>query len=568
MSAILSADDLNDFISPGVACIKPVETLPAAPPKDNPYEVILEDKAPQTLTPAQISLTDCLACSGCVTSAEAVLVSLQSHNEVLANLAAPSSKDKKFIALVSPQTRASLAVTYGVTEKQVGWMIEQLLCGSEGIRTATLESEENGQSKIRGFDLVLDTNIAEEIALHYAAEELLASLSQPAGEGISKKKPILTSACPGFVCYLESTQPALIPHLSTLKSPQAILGTAVKTLLQPESGPSGVYVVGIMPCFDKKLEGARGELTSAAWGPTNDEAPVRDVDCVITTRELISLAQSLNLDFSTLPRKPLTQQAPASDAVLSLLSRPGRVPLTDHTAGTSGGYLTHIVARLIEQTPGAQLRVEKGRNVDTVDYVVFRPPSADDEQEEVIARLARCYGFRNIQNLVRRLKPAKTRVLPRFGKAQAAIAARKAKTAAGAAGSVGSEYAYVEVMACPGGCTNGGGQVKFNDEIALPMSSESTQNQKEWVARVDEAYYSAGEEEEEGRNGGVRGGVNGVRGERVEAFVKAWEGRTGIEKEKLLFTGYRQVENDLGKTQEVDVVARAAELAMKAGGGW
>ncbi|KAI5841495.1 iron hydrogenase [Morchella snyderi] len=564
MSAILSADDLNDFISPGVACIKPVETLPAAPPKDNPYEVVLEDKAPQTLTPAQISLTDCLACSGCVTSAEAVLVSLQSHNEVLANLVAPTSKDKKFIALVSPQTRASLAVTYGVTEKQAGWMIEQLLCGSEGIRTATLESEENGQSKIRGFDLVLDTNITEEIALHYAAEELLASLSQPAGEGISKKKPILTSACPGFVCYLESTQPALIPHLSTLKSPQAILGTAVKTLLQSDSGPSGVYVVGIMPCFDKKLEGARAELTSSAWGPTTDEAPVRDVDCVITTRELISLAQSLNLDFSTLPRKPLSQ--PPADAVLSLLSRPGRIPLTDHIAGTSGGYLTHIVARLIEQTPGAQLRVEKGRNVDTVDYVVFRPGSADGEAEEVIARLARCYGFRNIQNLVRRLKPAKTRVLPRFGKAQAAIAARKAKTAAGAAaGAVGSEYAYVEVMACPGGCTNGGGQVKFNDEIALPLASESTQNQKEWVARVDEAYYSAGEEE--GRREGVRG-VRGVRGDAVETFVKAWESRTGIEKEKLLFTGYRQVENDLGKTQEVDVVARAAELAMKAGGGW
>lgn len=555
MSAILSADDLNDFISPGVACIKPVETLPAAPPKDNPYEVVLEDKVPPTLTPAQISLTDCLACSGCVTSAEAVLVSLQSHNEVLANLASPSSKDKKFIALVSPQTRASLAVTYGVTEKEAGWMIEQLLCGSSGIRTAKLEGE-NGHSEVRGFDLVLDTSIAEEIALHYAAEEFLTSLSQPSGEGISKKKPILTSACPGFVCYLESTQPFLIPHLSTLKSPQAILGTAVKTLLQPTSGPSSVYVIGIMPCFDKKLEGARGELTSAAWRPITDETPVRDVDCVITTRELISLAQSLNLDFSQLPRKPLPQQSPPTGgAIISLLNRSGRISPADKTAGTSGGYLTHIVSRLVAQTPGAQLRVEKGRNVDTVDYVVFRPSTTTNGDEEVIARLARCYGFRNIQNLVRRLKPVKARVLPRFGKAQAPLASRKVKTAT----ATSPEYAYVEVMACPGGCTNGGGQVKFNDEIALPLSSE-LQTQKEWVAKVDEAYYSAGEEEEKEE---VR-----VRDERVEAFVNAWETKTGISREKLLFTGYRQVENDLGKTQEVDVVARAAELAMKAGGGW
>src|SRR4051812_19589932 len=85
-SAILSADDLNDFISPGVACIKPIETLPKED-DSNPYEVTTEDKVQaQNPAPASISLTDCLACSGCVTSAEAVLVSLQSHNEVLNTL--------------------------------------------------------------------------------------------------------------------------------------------------------------------------------------------------------------------------------------------------------------------------------------------------------------------------------------------------------------------------------------------------------------------------------------------------------------------------------------------------
>src|ERR1700742_4877315 len=97
MSAILSADDLNDFISPGVACIKPVETLPKQD-DSNPYEVTTEDRVQaQNPAPASISLTDCLACSGCVTSAEAVLVSLQSHTEVLNTLDAYPSLDVLYL---------------------------------------------------------------------------------------------------------------------------------------------------------------------------------------------------------------------------------------------------------------------------------------------------------------------------------------------------------------------------------------------------------------------------------------------------------------------------------------
>src|SRR6185437_15167257 len=103
MSAILSADDLSDFITPSVACIKPVETLPvnsAANVRPSKLEsesslIILQneleisfnsEQQPAKTPPAEISLTDCLACSGCVTSAEAVLVSMQSHAEVLSEL--------------------------------------------------------------------------------------------------------------------------------------------------------------------------------------------------------------------------------------------------------------------------------------------------------------------------------------------------------------------------------------------------------------------------------------------------------------------------------------------------
>ncbi|KAI5305012.1 hypothetical protein KEM56_005491, partial [Ascosphaera pollenicola] len=176
MSAILSADDLNDFITPGVACIKPVETLPKQEETENPYEVTTEDKvAQQDLPPAQISLTDCLACSGCVTSAEAVLVSLQSHAEVLKSLdSAPefnffesgnivlknnqscdgSTGPKIFVASVSPQVRASLAATYGLSQQQAGYLIEQFLSGPNGLRA--------GGQHGSGFSWVVDTNVMRD----------------------------------------------------------------------------------------------------------------------------------------------------------------------------------------------------------------------------------------------------------------------------------------------------------------------------------------------------------------------------------------------------------------------
>ena len=241
MSAILSADDLNDFISPGVACIKPVETLPkqqATP--ENPYEVTTEDKVAATeAPPASISLTDCLACSGCVTSAEAVLVSLQSHAEVLSTLDAyrslplpwtsegeslPEQDGKIFVASVSPQARASIAATYGVSEREAGNMISQLLSGSLGLKS--------GGAQNSAFTWVLDTNTLREIALVSAAEEVTISLNTAKEqEQSTPKKPILASACPGWICYAEKTHPHVLPHISRLKSPQALAGTLIKSVL-------------------------------------------------------------------------------------------------------------------------------------------------------------------------------------------------------------------------------------------------------------------------------------------------------------------------------------------------
>ncbi|EXJ86089.1 ferredoxin hydrogenase [Capronia coronata CBS 617.96] len=611
MSAILSADDLNDFISPGVACIKPVETLPKQEDY-NPYEVTTEDKVQaQNPAPASISLTDCLACSGCVTSAEAVLVSLQSHTEVLNTLDSypslnvrslvdrpngvvnghkPQPSDAKlFVASVSPQVRASLAATYGISERRAGFMIEQFLSGAQGLRIG-------GQNK-NGFTYVVDTNQLREACLVLGAEEVAESLANP-----SKPKPVLTSACPGWICYAEKTHPHVLPHLSTLKSPQALSGTLLKSVLSRTLGihPSQIWHLAIMPCFDKKLEASREELTDRWWQPSPSDtldtstSPVRDVDCVITSRELLSLADARGVQLSQMPLKPLSppERSPFPDSRIStfLFPKSRRRSEQSPPAGSSGGYLYHIMATEQTNHPGSTISVQRGRNADVMEYLLLSASG------QTLMKCARYYGFRNIQNLVRKLKPAKQSKLPG--------AARRA----GAAANSGSDYAYVEVMACPGGCTNGGGQIKVEDVVSiLPQTrgeevtnTAGPQSQKEWLQRVDEAYYSADSEEDydnadgdvimtdghatingpseyehtngnQFQNNAATTVINGIDIPDVRDFLRHWSCLVGVPLAKLAYTTFRQVESDVGKKKtngKLSDTERIAQIAGLSGGGW
>ncbi|MCJ1384265.1 Cytosolic Fe-S cluster assembly factor nar1 [Xylographa soralifera] len=606
MSAILSADDLNDFISPGVACIKPVETLPLQKPVDtiNSYEVTTEDKlSTEPPRPAHITLTDCLACSGCVTSAEAILISLQSHAEVLHALDSapcssqqgscpqgsrctnddllgahtlPKEAERVFVASVSPQVRASLAATYGTTEQEAGWMIEQLLSGPNGLKT--------GGKYGNDFTWIVDTNAMRELGLVLGAEEVLASTAiiedptavEPEGDATTQpKKPILTSACPGWICYAEKTHPHVLPHLSRLKSPQALTGTLVKTVLSQTLNidPSQIWHLAIMPCFDKKLEASREELTDIYWRPSSSPAsttPVRDVDCVITARELLMLAETRGISFPALPRKPLTcsSRPPFPDPKLSSFLFPHfhspssrRQPQLS-AAGSSGGYLYHILRTQQSLNPGSAIHSTRGRNADVIEYTLSL-------HDKVLFRAARYYGFRNIQNLVRKLKPAKKSRMP-GGKM---IGARKPDAKSE------MDYAYVEVMACPGGCTNGGGQIKVEDVGAL-QGVRQGEGQKEWLARVDEAYYSmeedggAGEEGPRDTEGDVPMDgvdesdlVNGISTSYIKGILAHWAALTGLDENKLVYTSYRKVDSDVGKEKGRDT-ERVVELAGKIGGGW
>ncbi|KAL8913186.1 MAG: hypothetical protein Q9171_001980 [Xanthocarpia ochracea] len=684
MSAILSADDLNDFISPGVACIKPVETLPLQKPEElhvcltylaesiitdmkvqNPYEVTTEDKLPtQDHATAQISLTDCLACSGCVTSAEAVLISLQSHSEVVNTLNAHPSipirydnlaeelghrvnEGKIFVASVSPQVRASIAATYGVSELKAGWMIDQLLGGPFGLAS--------GGRHGSGFTWIVDTNAMREACLVLGADEAATSTSSPLMGTPAPKKPVLTSACPGWICYAEKTHPHVLPHLSRLKSPQALTGTLLKTVLCQHLNirPDQVWHLAVMPCFDKKLEASRGELTDVYWRPSSPQEStpsIRDVDCVITARELLMLADTRGISFPSLPQVPISTPPfpdPILDSFLFSHHDPQSKPRKrrrrnqEPAAGPSGGYLHHVLQTQLAKSPGSKLHTIRGRNADVVEYTITRPLTCgkeahsttdnqhlsdgatitkkEEDDEETIFRAARYYGFRNIQNLVRKLKPPRTRRLPGATtiKSQppsnnttttttthhtrpSPLTNKTTKSASAAGPSSINEYAYVEVMACPGGCTNGGGQIKVDDLGLGPRQGNppvGMMNQKEWLEKVDEAYYSMSSSDseslsplptglgddddgdvdvdmrdEEGKDDGEdmedEGEVvNGIHVKDVREVLRHWSESTGIEMEKLCFTTFREVKSDVGKGEKGEK-DRVVELAGRIGGGW
>lgn len=227
--------------------------------------------------------------------------------------------------------------------------------------------------------------------------------------------PVLTSACPGWICYAEKTHGnIIIPYISTARSPQQVMGSLVKDFFARQQGvtPDKIYHVTVMPCYDKKLEASRPDFF-------NQEHQTRDVDCVVTTGEVLKLLEEEGVSLSELEPAPLD----------SLCSSVSAQEPTSHRGGGSGGYLEHVFRHAARELFGIH-----------VDEITYKPLRNKDFQEvmlesegRVLLHFAAAYGFRNIQNLVQKLKRGRC------------------------------PYHYVEVMACPAGCLNGGGQLKAPD---------------------------------------------------------------------------------------------------------
>ncbi|NXL88009.1 NARFL factor, partial [Alectura lathami] len=441
-------------------CIKPVK-VEKKPGKaaakirieaDGSYFQISQDGGAQKLEKAKITLNDCLACSGCITSAESVLITQQSHEEfyrtLTLNKAAAPNEQKLVVVSVSPQSRASLAAR---------------------CKMSLLETAKKLTAFLKSVHYVFDTTFSRNFSLLESQKEFVKRFRKQSED--KKALPMLASACPGWICYAEKTHGSfIIPYISTTKSPQQVMGSLIKGHFaeQQHLAPAQIYHVTVMPCYDKKLEASRPDFFS-------QEHQTRDVDCVITTGEVLKLLEQEGVSLSDVDPAPLD----------TLFCSAAEEELTGHAGGGSGGYLEHVYRHAAKELFGVQ--------VDTIQY---KPLKNKDFQEvtlekdgAVLLQFALAYGFRNIQNLVQKLKRGKC------------------------------PYHYVEVMACPSGCLNGGGQIKQEGEPS-----------KDWLQHVEKLYESLQPEvPEENR--------------AVAELYEQWLG--GAESEKAgraLHTGYHAVE--------------------------
>ncbi|KAH7888586.1 iron hydrogenase [Phlebopus sp. FC_14] len=461
-SGALTLTDLNDFITPSQACIKPVEQLNHPEETKEPgaasteiiidstgsyYEVSSKGSAQiapkgleRKLEQAQISLNDCLACRqvisfGCITSAESVLITLQSHTEVLnfleGNPPVQSPSHKTPVLSIAPQSLASLATTLSSSSSSPV-SLRQVLCRVHTFCTTVL-----------GFKSVYDTTFARHVALLEQTQEYF---ERKAGGG---KLPMLASACPGWICYAEKAHSEMLPFISRTKSPQQVMGTLVKLWLGKAWGkqPDQIYHVSVMPCYDKKLEASRQDFYNELYS-------TRDVDCVITTGELELLMREKGWDLSVPVDGEGTSLAFEESDFPMLLSHPGT---------SSGSYLHSLISAVTRaSSEPLDLSVKTVRTSDYEEYTLRKPSTG-----EVVFKGAKCYGFRNLQNVVRKVgKEAGIQVGK--GAAGRMVGARSRAKKNGAEGDE-KGYDYVEVMACPGGCVNGGGQLR---PIARAMQQE------------------------------------------------------------------------------------------------
>lgn len=259
-----------------------------------------------------------------------------------------------------------------------------------------------------GFDLIFDTNFGADLTIMEEATEFLSRLKS--GENL----PIFTSCCPAWIKYLETEHPDMLHHLSSCKSPMSMLSPVLKTLVPEHFGISrdNMVVVAIMPCTAKKYECKRPELT------TNGKP---DTDYVLTTQELGRMIKEAGINFNA-----LDTEAPDS-------------PFGEYTGagtifGASGGVAEAAARTAYEFVTSEPLN--------DVDIKQMRGTSNRSRDIELDLK-----GTKLIIRVVSTLREAE--------KSLKEIKEGKAK------------FQMLEVMACPGGCINGGGQPRSCDDTKI-----------------------------------------------------------------------------------------------------
>lgn len=256
-----------------------------------------------------------------------------------------------------------------------------------------------------GVDKVFDTNFAADLTIMEEGTELIERVQNG---GVL---PMITSCSPGWIKYCEHHFPELIPNLSSCKSPHEMFGAVIKTYYAKKSGidPKSLFVVSVMPCTAKKYESQRPEM--------ENKDGIRDVDAVVTTRELAKMIKTAGIDFLSLENEGYDEM------------------LGDHTGagvifGATGGVMEAALRTVVEVLTGEEAK--------KVEYDAVRGIAGVKEATVMIGDL-----------------PVKVAVAHGTGGATELLEKVKRGEA---------DYHFIEVMGCPGGCVTGGGQPKLTAE--------------------------------------------------------------------------------------------------------
>ena len=304
--------------------------------------------------------------------------------------AAVEDKDKIVIVSTSPSVRVALGEEFGLPK---GAFVQ-------GKMVALLRA--------LGVDYVLDTNFAADLTIVEEASELLARITG----ATDKPLPQFTSCCPAWVKFAETYYPELLPHISTAKSPIGMQGPTIKTYFAQKMGidPRKIVNVALTPCTAKKFEIRREEMNAA--GQQLGISELRDMDNVITTRELALWAKEAGIDFVSLEDSDFDKLMGEASGAGVIFGNTGGV--MEAALRTAYAYFTG------EQPPKEMLKLEPVRGYDGL-------REASVELAGRVINVAVVHGTENVRKLI-------------------------------AAGM--EKYHFIEVMTCPGGCIGGGGQPK------------------------------------------------------------------------------------------------------------
>jgi len=324
----------------------------------------------------------CISCGQCIQVCPVGAIYEKDHTRRVYE--ALADEKKYVVAQTAPAVRVALGEEFGMP---IGSIVT-------GKMVAALRR--------MGFDAIFDTNFAADLTIMEEGSELLERLKN------GGKLPMITSCSPGWIAFCEKYYPEFIDNLSTCKSPHMMMGALVKSYYAEKKGlnPEDIYVVSIMPCTAKKLEIERPEMQHNG---------IKDVDAVLTTRELARMIKEMGIDFVNLKDEEY-------DEPLGMSTGAGVI------FGATGGVMEAALRTVAD--------IVEGKDLDKFDYEEVR-------------------GLEGVREATIRIDGMDIKVAIANGTGNAKKLLDKVK-----AGEV--EYHFIEVMGCPGGCIMGGGQPIHN----------------------------------------------------------------------------------------------------------